>query len=138
LDEIAEAVSNGVTKMNIDTDTQYAFSRLIADTALKKYDGFLKVDGEVGTKKVFGPRSCGKTAETAMAARVVEASRELGALGDAQSWMRISIHNTDYELRRHQGPEIRLPSAQVPGSRLAWAGPTSSLPRRRMRALTRR
>jgi len=79
--EIAEAVSNGVVKMNLDTDTQYAFSRSIADTVLKNYDGFLKVDGEVGNKKVYDPRSWGKIAETAMAARVTEATKQLGSFG---------------------------------------------------------
>ena len=79
--EIAEAVANGVVKMNIDTDTQYAYSRSIADTVLKNYDGFLKVDGEVGNKKIYDPRSWGKIAETAMAARVVEATRQLGSAG---------------------------------------------------------
>lgn len=79
--EIAEAVRNGVIKMNIDTDTQYAFSRSVADSVLKNYDGFLKVDGEVGNKKVYDPRAWGKTAETAMAARVVEATRQLGSAG---------------------------------------------------------
>ncbi len=79
--EIAEAVANGVIKMNIDTDTQYAYSRSIADTVLKNYDGFLKVDGEVGNKKVYDPRAWGKTAETALAARVVEATQQLGSAG---------------------------------------------------------
>jgi fructose-bisphosphate aldolase class II len=83
--EIAEAVANGVVKMNIDTDTQYAFSRSIADTVLKNYDGFLKVDGEVGNKKVYDPRSWGKIAETAMAARVVEATQQLGSTGHSIS-----------------------------------------------------
>ncbi|MCU1527405.1 MAG: class fructose-bisphosphate aldolase [Frondihabitans sp.] len=83
--EIAEAVSNGVVKMNIDTDTQYAFSRSIADTVLKNYDGFLKVDGEVGNKKVYDPRSWGKIAETAMAARVLEAAQQLGSFGHSAS-----------------------------------------------------
>ncbi|RKR74980.1 class II fructose-bisphosphate aldolase [Frondihabitans australicus] len=82
--EISEAVSNGVVKMNIDTDTQYAFSRSITDTVLKNYDGFLKVDGEVGNKKVYDPRSWGKIAESAMAARVVEATKELGSHGHSQ------------------------------------------------------
>ncbi len=80
-EEIALAVANGVIKMNIDTDTQYAFSRSIADTVLKNYDGFLKVDGEVGNKKAYDPRAWGKTAETAMAKRVVEATRQLGSAG---------------------------------------------------------
>jgi fructose-bisphosphate aldolase class II len=83
--EIATAVANGVIKMNIDTDTQYAFSRSVADTVLKNYDGFVKVDGEVGNKKVYDPRSWGKLAETAMAARVVEATKQLGSAGKSIS-----------------------------------------------------
>ena len=80
-DEISTAVKNGVIKMNIDTDTQYAFSRSVADSVLKNYDGFLKVDGEMGNKKVYDPRAWGKTAEAAMAARVVEATQQLGSAG---------------------------------------------------------
>ncbi len=79
--EIAEAVANGVIKMNIDTDTQYAFTRSVADTMFKNYDGVLKVDGEVGNKKIYDPRSWGKLAETAMAARVVQATHQLGSAG---------------------------------------------------------
>jgi len=84
-EEIATAVTNGVVKMNIDTDTQYAYSRAVADTVLKSYDGFLKVDGEVGNKKVYDPRSWGKIAEKAMAARVVDATRQLGSAGHSGS-----------------------------------------------------
>ncbi|MGD8194983.1 class II fructose-bisphosphate aldolase [Herbiconiux sp. P18] len=80
-DEIHGAVANGVVKMNIDTDTQYAFTRSIADTMFKNYDSVLKVDGEVGNKKVYDPRAWGKIAETAMAARVVEATQQLGSAG---------------------------------------------------------
>jgi fructose-bisphosphate aldolase class II len=83
--EISEAVSNGVVKMNLDTDTQYAFSRSIADTVLKNYDGFIKADGEVGNKKQYDPRAWGKVAESAMAARVVEATRQLGSFGQSGS-----------------------------------------------------
>ena len=83
--EIATAVSNGVIKMNIDTDTQYAFSRAVADTVLKNYDGFFKIDGEVGNKKIYDPRSWGKVAESAMAARVVDATRQLGSAGKSIS-----------------------------------------------------
>jgi fructose-bisphosphate aldolase class II len=83
--EIAEAVSNGVVKMNIDTDTQYAYSRSVADTVLRNYDGFLKVDGEVGNKKVYDPRSWGKLAESALAKRVVEATQQLGSAGHSGS-----------------------------------------------------
>ncbi|MBC7402757.1 MAG: class II fructose-bisphosphate aldolase [Microbacteriaceae bacterium] len=84
-EEIAIAVANGVVKMNIDTDTQYAYSRSVADSVLKNYDGFVKVDGEVGNKKVYDPRSWGKLAESALAARVVEATKQLGSAGHSSS-----------------------------------------------------
>jgi fructose-bisphosphate aldolase class II len=80
-EEIAEAVRNGVVKMNIDTDTQYAYTRSVAHSMFSNYDGVLKVDGEVGNKKVYDPRSWGKAAETAMAARVVSATQQLGSAG---------------------------------------------------------
>jgi fructose-bisphosphate aldolase class II len=81
LEEIREAVSYGVVKMNIDTDTQYAFTRPIADHMFKNYDGVLKVDGDVGNKKTYDPRSYGKSAEKGMAARVVEATEHLLSAG---------------------------------------------------------
>lgn len=84
-EEIAEAVSNGVIKMNIDTDTQYAFTRPVADFMLKNYDGVLKIDGEVGNKKMYDPRAYGKLAETGMAARIVEAAQQLGSAGKSVS-----------------------------------------------------
>ncbi len=80
-EEIAEAVRNGVVKMNIDTDTQYAFTRAVAGYMFENYDGVLKVDGEVGNKKAYDPRAWGKVAETAMAARVIEATQQLGSAG---------------------------------------------------------
>ncbi|GAA1566919.1 class II fructose-bisphosphate aldolase [Actinomadura kijaniata] len=81
LEEIREAVSYGVIKMNIDTDTQYAFTRPIAAHMFANYDGVLKVDGEVGNKKKYDPRSYGKAAENAMAARVTEACEHLLSAG---------------------------------------------------------
>ncbi|MGM1028447.1 MAG: class II fructose-bisphosphate aldolase [Actinomycetota bacterium] len=80
-EEIAEAVRNGVIKMNIDTDTQYAYTRSVAGSMFANYDGVLKLDGEVGNKKVYDPRSWGKAAESAMAARVVSATQQLGSAG---------------------------------------------------------
>ncbi|MER7132407.1 class II fructose-bisphosphate aldolase [Streptosporangium saharense] len=81
LEEIHEAISYGVIKMNIDTDTQYAFTRPIADHMFRNYDGVLKVDGDVGNKKAYDPRSYGKSAETGMAARIVEACQHLKSAG---------------------------------------------------------
>jgi fructose-bisphosphate aldolase class II len=79
--EISDAVDYGVIKMNVDTDTQYAFTRPIADHMLRNYDGVLKVDGEVGNKKTYDPRVWGKAGETGMAARVVEAAQALRSAG---------------------------------------------------------
>ncbi|MGV9193442.1 class II fructose-bisphosphate aldolase [Microbacterium sp. MC2] len=84
-EEIALAVANGVIKMNIDTDTQYAFTRSVAGFMFQNYDGVLKVDGEVGNKKAYDPRAWGKIAESAMAARVVEATQQLGSAGHSIS-----------------------------------------------------
>jgi fructose-bisphosphate aldolase class II len=79
--EISEAVDNGVIKMNIDTDTQYAFTRPVVGHMFSNYDGVLKVDGEVGNKKAYDPRAWGKLAEAGMAARIVEAAQQLRSAG---------------------------------------------------------
>jgi fructose-bisphosphate aldolase class II len=81
LEEIREAVSYGVVKMNIDTDAQYAFTRPIAAHMFTNYDGVLKIDGEVGNKKTYDPRSYLKAAEVAMAARVTHACEDLLSTG---------------------------------------------------------
>ena len=81
LTEIREALDYGVVKMNIDTDTQYAFTRPLVDHVMKNYDGVLKVDGEVGSKKAYDPRAWGKLAEAGLAKRVVEACEDLRSTG---------------------------------------------------------
>ncbi|MBO4159632.1 MULTISPECIES: class II fructose-bisphosphate aldolase [Micromonospora] len=81
LEEIREALDYGVVKMNIDTDTQYAFTRPVADHMLRNYDGVLKIDGEVGNKKQYDPRTWGKLAEAGLAARVIEACEHLRSTG---------------------------------------------------------
>ena len=83
LTEIRETLDYGVVKMNVDTDTQYAYTRPVANHMLKNYDGVLKVDGEVGSKKLYDPRVWGKAAENAMAARVVTACEDLRSAGTA-------------------------------------------------------
>lgn len=82
-EEIGAAVDFGVVKMNVDTDTQYAFTRPIAAHMFSNYDGVLKVDGEVGNKKAYDPRAWGKAAEAGMAARIVEACENLRSAGHA-------------------------------------------------------
>ena len=84
LEEIREALSYGVIKMNVDTDMQYAFTRPVAAHMFSKYDGVLKIDGEVGDKKAYDPRSYLKAAEAGMAARVVEACEHLLSAGQSQ------------------------------------------------------
>ena len=81
LADIREAIGYGVVKMNVDTDTQYAFTRPVAAHMFTNYDGVLKVDGEVGNKKAYDPRTWGKAAEAAMTARVVQACEDLLSAG---------------------------------------------------------
>jgi fructose-bisphosphate aldolase class II len=81
LEDIREAIDYGVIKMNIDTDTQYTFTRAIAGHMLRNYDGVLKVDGDVGNKKVYDPRSYLALAEAAMAERVKVAVNDLRGVG---------------------------------------------------------
>ena len=79
--EISDAVSFGVIKMNIDTDTQYAFTRPVVNHMLKNYDAVLRIDGEVGNKKLYDPRNWGAAAEAGMASRVIQAATQLGSAG---------------------------------------------------------
>ena len=79
--DITAAVNFGVVKMNVDTDTQYAFTRPVAAHMFQNYDGVLKIDGEVGNKKAYDPRAWGKAGEAGMAARVAEACRDLRSGG---------------------------------------------------------
>jgi len=81
LSEIHETLEYGVVKMNIDTDTQYAFSRPVVDHVMKNYDGMLKIEGEVGDKKVYDPRSYLKKAERGMADRIMRACEDLRSVG---------------------------------------------------------
>ena len=83
--EIDDSLNYGVVKMNVDTDTQYAFTRPIVGHMFSNYDGVLKVDGEVGNKKVYDPRSYMKAAEAGMSARVVEACNDLKSTGRSVS-----------------------------------------------------
>jgi len=83
--EIEDSLRYGVVKMNVDTDTQYAFTRPIAGHMFTNYDGVLKIDGEVGDKKVYDPRSYLKKAEASMTERVIEACRDLHSEGRSVS-----------------------------------------------------
>ncbi|MGV9713208.1 class II fructose-bisphosphate aldolase [Gordonia sp. NPDC003424] len=83
--EIEEALSYGVVKMNVDTDTQYAYTRPIAGHMFENYDGVLKVDGDVGNKKTYDPRVWSKKAEASMTDRVIEACTDLKSVGKSIS-----------------------------------------------------
>jgi fructose-bisphosphate aldolase class II len=85
LSEIRSALDYGVVKMNVDTDTQYAFTRPVAGHMFTNYDGVLKVDGEVGNKKAYDPRAWGKAAEEGMAKRVVQACEDLRSIGTSMA-----------------------------------------------------
>ncbi|MSR59570.1 MAG: class II fructose-bisphosphate aldolase [Planctomycetaceae bacterium] len=81
LEEIRETLAYGVVKMNIDTDTQYAFTRPIADHMFKNYSGVLKVDGEIGDKKQYDPRTYLKLGEKGVAERLGQACDDLLSTG---------------------------------------------------------
>jgi len=85
LSEIRSALDYGVVKMNVDTDTQYAFTRPVAAHMFQNYDGVLKVDGEVGNKKKYDPRVWGKAAEDGLSQRVVRACEDLRSVGTTMS-----------------------------------------------------
>ncbi|MDX2064904.1 MAG: class II fructose-bisphosphate aldolase [Fimbriimonadaceae bacterium] len=87
LEEIHETLHYGVVKMNVDTDCQYTFTRPIADHMMKHYDGVLRIDGEMGDKKTYDPRSYLKKAEQSMKARVIRAASDLRGVGK-------SLHGT--------------------------------------------
>jgi fructose-bisphosphate aldolase, class II len=77
--EVREAIANGVVKVNLDTDAQYAFTRAVADHVFANYDGVLRIDGDVGRKSAYDPRSWGRKAEAALATRVAEAAHLFGS-----------------------------------------------------------
>ncbi|MGE5558317.1 MAG: class II fructose-bisphosphate aldolase [Bacillota bacterium] len=80
-EEISETLEYGVIKMNVDTDTQYAFTRPVADHMFKNYDGVLRIDGEVGNKKNYDPRSYGKAGERGMAEKIKQVCQDLRSTG---------------------------------------------------------
>jgi fructose-bisphosphate aldolase, class II len=77
--EVREAIANGVVKVNLDTDAQYAFTRAVADHVFANYDGVLRIDGGVGRKAAYDPRSWGRKAEAALASRVAAAAQLFGS-----------------------------------------------------------
>lgn len=80
-EQIRETLAYGVVKMNIDTDTQYAFTRPIVEHMFRNYDGVLMVDGEIGDKKAYDPRAYLKKAEEGMARRMGIACDDLCSTG---------------------------------------------------------
>jgi len=83
LEEIRETLEYGVVKMNVDTDTQYAFTRPIVGHMMEHYDAVLKIDGEIGNKKLYDPRNYLKKAEENMAERVGVACSDLLSSGQS-------------------------------------------------------
>lgn len=81
LEEIRETLDYGVIKMNIDTDTQYAFTRPIVDHMMKNYAGVLKIDGEVGDKKLYDPRGYLRKGEQSLCDRMKQACDDLRSTG---------------------------------------------------------
>ena len=117
----------GVVKMNVDTDTQYAFTRPVAAHMFSNYDGVLKVDGEVGNKKLYDPRAWGKAAEAGHGR-----SRRRGLPEPAQRRPQ-AVSLSDNLLG---GPEPTLPAGRLrrPGRARAGQDPPATWPRPTRRA----
>ena len=84
-DEIAEAVSYGIVKMNLDSDAQYAYTRAVAEHMFVNYAGVVRADCGIGDKHAYDPRTWGRSAEHMMAARVMVACHHLGSAGRSLS-----------------------------------------------------
>jgi len=83
-EKIHEAVGYGVFKMNIDTDTQFAFSQPLGAYVEKHPKAFKhQIDPDDGTpyKKFYDPRKFLRAAEQGIVERMQEAFADLGALG---------------------------------------------------------
>ena len=82
--KIAEAVSYGVFKMNIDTDTQFAFSKPVGEFVNEHQKAFLyQIDPDDGTpyKKLYDPRGYLRAGEVGIVDRLQEACEDLGSKG---------------------------------------------------------
>lgn len=80
--QLQETLEYGVIKMNIDTDTQYAFTRPVIDHLMKNYDQAMMIDGEIGNKKAYDPRTYLKLAEQGVCNRLMRACNDLKSTGN--------------------------------------------------------
>ena len=80
-EELRAAVDNGVVKVNLDTEAQYAFTRAAAAHIVANRKGVLADETALGDKRAYDPRAWGAKAESAMAQRVAQACEELGSAG---------------------------------------------------------
>ncbi len=82
--QIAEAIRAGVFKMNIDTDTQFAFAQPIGDFVKANPVAFshqLDPDSGKPYKKLYDPRVWLRKGEEGLVARLQEAFADLGSAG---------------------------------------------------------
>ncbi|MEP3481425.1 MAG: class II fructose-bisphosphate aldolase [Fuerstiella sp.] len=80
--QLQETLEYGVVKMNIDTDTQYAFTRPVIDHLMKNYDQAMMIDGEIGHKSAYDPRTYLKLAEQGVCNRLMRACDDLKSTGN--------------------------------------------------------
>ena len=83
-EEIEEAISYGVIKMNIDTDTQWAYTKPAKDY-MDEYDAYLQ--GQIGNpegndkpnKKIYDPRAWVIACEKGFTKRLIQAFKDLNS-----------------------------------------------------------
>ena len=82
--KISEALSYGVFKMNIDTDTQFAYAKAVGEYVNENQKAFqYQIDPEDDTpyKKKYDPRVWLRAGEMSMVKRLDEAFKDLGSVG---------------------------------------------------------
>lgn len=80
-EDIKKAVQNGIIKMNVDTDCQYAFTKPIAEHMKENYDAILGLNGLDPDKGKFDPRKYVQKGVDSMASHVASVCEKLGSAG---------------------------------------------------------
>ncbi|WP_028064947.1 class II fructose-bisphosphate aldolase [Solirubrobacter soli] len=76
--ELQRTLAYGVVKVNVDSESQLAFTRAVADHLAREFDSS-------GVRKAaYDPRAWGRAGEAAMAETVAQACRTLGSAGRAR------------------------------------------------------
>lgn len=83
VEQVREAIGYGVVKMNLDSDTLYAFTRPLAKHLFSHFEEALRIDGEMGIKSAYDPQIYLRKAADGFSARVKQACDDLMCAGQS-------------------------------------------------------